>query len=111
MELESKFRIVQDGERVFGKGPCILLETVDRLGSLNKAVSELGMSYSKAWSIIHKAETMFGYPLLETQTGGIDGGGSYLTPEAKTLIKAYNKFCEEAQKDAEKLYKKYFQNT
>ena len=67
----------------FGKGPCILLKTIDKLGSLNKAAKELNMSYSKAWSIINRAERVLGYSLLETVTGGADGGGSYLTPKAK----------------------------
>ena len=110
MKLESKFRIVQDGERVFGKGPCILLETVGRLGSLNKAANQLNMSYSKAWSIINKAEKILGYSLLETHTGGIDGGGSCLTPKAEILIKAYKDFCKEADQALEELYKKYFKD-
>lgn len=110
MELESKFRIVHEGERVFGMGPCQLLETVDRLGSLNKACAELNISYSKAWNIINKAQDMLGFPLLETCTGGVDGGGSYLTPKAKDLIKAYRKFHQEAKEKAGEIFKKYFKD-
>ncbi len=108
MELETKYRIIHNGEKAFGKGPCLLLEKVDKLGSLNKAAGELNMSYSKAWSIINKAEKMFGETLLETHTGGTDGGGSYLTPKAKELIKAYKGFCKEADEVLDELYKKYF---
>jgi molybdate transport system regulatory protein len=110
LKLESKFRIVKDGEKVFGIGPCILLETVGRLGSLNKAAKELNMSYSKAWTIINKAEKALGYSLLQTYTGGVDGGGSCLTPEAKVLIKAYKGFSKEAELMLEKLYRKYFKD-
>lgn len=108
MELDVQFRIMQDGEKVFGKGPLVLLEKVDKLGSLNKASNELSMSYSKAWSIINRAETLLGYSLLITYTGGVDGGGSSLTPRAKDLIKTYKEFCKEAEKDLAEIYKKYF---
>lgn len=45
MELEIELRIVKDGERVFGLGPLVLLEKIDKLGSLNKACKDLNMSY------------------------------------------------------------------
>ena len=109
MELEVKFRIIEKGEKVFGKGPLILLETTDRLGSLNKAANELNMSYSKAWSTVNRAETLLGYSLLISHTGGADGGGSLLTPEAKTLIKAYKNFSEEAEKSLDEIYNKHFE--
>lgn len=97
-------------EKVFGRGPLVLLETVDKLGSLNKACNELNMSYSKAWSIIKRAEDLLGYSLLMTYTGGIDGGGSTLTPKARTLINAYVDFSKEAESNLEKLYEKHFRN-
>ncbi len=101
---------MKDEEKVFGRGPLILLETVDKLGSLNKASNELGMSYSKAWSIINRAETLLGYSLLMSYSGGVDGGGSSLTKEAKILIKRYKSFCEEAEENLEKIYDKHFKN-
>lgn len=110
LELRVEFRIVRDGEKVFGRGPLILLEAVDKLGSLNKACNELNMSYSKAWSIINRAETLLGYSLLETYTGGLDGGGSSLTLKARTLIKAYRNFSKEAEETLEQLYKKHFKD-
>ncbi len=109
-ELEKKFRITKGGERIFGAGPCMLLEKVEELGSLNKAAQELNMSYSKAWSIIHKAERELNRKLLETQIGGEEGGGSYLTDEAKGLIKAYRNFCKEADEVLEKLFKRHFKD-
>lgn len=110
MELRAEFRIVKDEEKVFGRGPLILLETVDRLGSLNKACSELNMSYSKGWSIINRAETLLGYSILETYTGGLDGGGSSLTPKARILMEAYTNFSKEAEKTLDELYEKHFKD-
>lgn len=110
MKLRSEFRIEKDGERVFGKGPLILLEKIDELGSLNKASNDLQMSYSKGWSIIKRAEALLGYELLNTYTGGVDGGGSSLTPKARMLIRSYKDFCQEAEKILDELYIKYFGN-
>lgn len=108
MELEIGLRIVQGNKKVFGKGPCLLLETINRLGSLKKASNELGISYSKAWTIINRAEQMLGYPLLDSHIGGLDGGGSELTPQAINLIGKYKGFVDEAENNVNVLYNKYF---
>lgn len=110
MDLEIRYKLVQDNVKVFGKGPCTLLETIGRLGSLSKASSELNISYSKAWSIINRAEQALGYSLLLTHVGGSDGGGSNLTPDAIRLIRNYKLFCKEADDNARKIYKKYFKD-
>jgi len=108
LKLKSKFWLECEGVKVFGLGPCTLLEAVDRLGTLNQASKELNMSYSKAWSIINRAESKLGFPLLVCQAGGIDGGGSDLTPEAKKLIKSYRQFCLKADRLLDQLYAEYF---
>ncbi|MCQ1528856.1 winged helix-turn-helix domain-containing protein [Lutispora saccharofermentans] len=110
MKLESRFWLEEDGVKVFGKGPLILLEAVDKLGTLNKAANKLDMSYSKAWSMIKRAEAKLGFSLLERHTGGIEGGGSDLTPEARALIKSYRNFCKEADNILDELYNKHFEN-
>ncbi len=109
MKPGSKFWIACNGEKVFGKGPCELLKTVDKLESLNKAAKQLNMSYSKAWLIIKRSEKLLGYSLLETVRGGQDGGGSYLTEEARALMESYEKFNEEAKKSVEQIYNKIFE--
>ena len=108
LKLQSRFWLEHEGEKVFGMGPCMLLEAVDRLGTLSQAASELDMSYSKAWSIIKRAESKLKFPLLECQTGGIDGGGSSLTPQARKLIQRYRDFSLEADNLLYKLYAEYF---
>lgn len=70
LKLRSRFWLEQDKVRVFGKGPCELLEAIDCLGTLTKATDKLNMSYSKAWSIIKRAEKRLGFLLLESKVGG-----------------------------------------
>ena len=79
-----------EGNRFFGKGPVMLLKGIDRLHSINKAASEMFLSYYKALKIIKNAEEGFGFPLLKRTSGGKNGGGSVLTDEARELIRLYD---------------------
>ena len=97
-----------DGEKVFGKGPYLLLKGIDKLGSLNAAAKELGMAYTKATAIMKRAEIYLGFPLTERSSGGKHGGGSELTEDAVKLIKAWEAFSEEKLRVSEELYERFF---
>ncbi len=88
MKLSYKMWLDHNG-RAFGYGPAHLLEGVEHWGSLRKAAQELGMSYNKAWRIVHAAEQRLGFALLDRTVGGSLGGGSILTPEAQDLMRRY----------------------
>lgn len=97
-----------EGERFFGEGPCRLLRGVEELGSLKKAAARMGMAYTKALSMIKRAERELGFPLTERVIGGKSGGGSYLTPEAKEFVEKYERYrdaCYEADAD---IYRQVF---
>jgi molybdate transport system regulatory protein len=78
-----------EGRRFFGPGPVQLLEYIEETGSINKAAKEMGMSYSKAWSIVNNLNSSSTKPLVITATGGEKGGGSTISAEAKQLIAYY----------------------
>jgi molybdate transport system regulatory protein len=69
MRLQYKLWLDYRG-RAFGDGPARLLAGVQEWGSLRKAAQELGMSYNKAWRILHAAEQRLGFPLLDRSVGG-----------------------------------------
>lgn len=96
------------GEKFFGKGIAELLQLVDKYGTIQKACKNMDMSYSKAWKIINRLEKELGFKVLETQAGGKKGGESYLTDEAKDLLKRFNKMIKEVEEYSDKSYKKYF---
>lgn len=108
MKLGWKVWIKNKETKIFGKGPMALLEKVEELGSLRKAAIAMNMSYSKAWNLISTMEAVLGFKVLEKQVGGISGGGSTLTKEAKELIIKFNEFEIEAKESLETIYKKYF---
>ncbi len=80
--------------KCFGPGVAELLRRVDERRSLRAAAQSMEMAYSKAWTIIKKAEEGLGFRLLETQTGGRRGGGAALTDEARRLLAAYERYCD-----------------
>lgn len=109
MNYNYKVWIVNDNnEKIFGSGPEILLKKTDELGSLNKAAKEMNMSYSKAFSIIKKAENELKVKLLVSQIGGAYGGGSYITEEAKELIKKYVEFQMRSGEAIKNIYNEIF---
>ena len=59
-----KIKIYQE-DLVFGPGLVILMEHILVTESMKDACGEMGMSYSKGWKIINRAEKELGYELLE----------------------------------------------
>jgi molybdate transport system regulatory protein len=108
--MKSRFKIwlEKDGGVAFAEGRRMLLEAVDRLGSLNAAAKELGMSYRAAWGKIKATEKALGIKLLEVTTGGKGGGGAVLTPEAKELILKYKHFSDKMSSLMEKEFRHIF---
>ncbi|MDN3512827.1 MAG: LysR family transcriptional regulator [Candidatus Brocadia sp.] len=110
MKVKFKVWFEENGGVAFAEGRRILLEAVDRLGSLNAAAKELGMSYRAAWGKIKATEKALGVKLLEVTTGGRGGGGATLTSEAKELISKYKKYTDRMTRIVEKEFVRIFQD-
>ncbi len=81
-----------------GPGKIALLEWIDRTGSLSAAGRSLGMSYRRAWLLLHSVNDSFTEPSVTFSVGGKDGGGAQLTAFGRKLIANYRGF--EASVDA-----------
>ena len=108
MKVKFKIWMEQDGSVAFAEGRRMLLEAVERLGSLNAAAKELGMSYRAAWGKIKATEKALGLRLLDVTTGGKGGGGAKLTDEARELVSLYNNYIKKMSLIAEKEFKLMF---
>ena len=97
-----------DEEKFFGPGVAELLHRVDELSSIRKATQSMGMAYSKAWTILRRAESALGFPLLTTATGGKEGGGAALTPEGRQFLEKYDSFVESVNLQAQKAFGEIF---
>lgn len=82
------------GACFFGPGPVELLKNIDETGSLNKAAKKMKMSYKKALLLVHTLNMQTLKPVVILQTGGENGGGSFITDEARELIKYHGKLRE-----------------
>lgn len=108
MEMKLTPRFFRDGEAIFGPGVAELLEQVRRHRSLRAAAASMEMAYSKAWRIIRGAERGFGCKLLNSTTGGRNGGGAVLTPEGEAVLAAYQRFSEEINAYSQARFREYF---
>jgi molybdate transport system regulatory protein len=104
MEIKTKFWIENKGEVVLGGGKTALLLAVDRLGSIQRAAEEFGMSYRHAWGAIKKIEKRAGFKILDIKLGGREGGAR-LTPEGKVFIET----ADAIFRDLQTLVQKRFQ--
>jgi len=106
MEIKAKFWIENRGEVVLGGGKTALLQAVDRLGSIQRAADEFGMSYRHAWGAIRRIEKRAGFKIVDTKLGGKEGGGAQLTPKGKAFVKKADFLFKDLQMIVDKRFSK-----
>jgi len=94
VQVRSKIWIEVHGRPVLGPGRLELLRAVEERGSMSGAARFMKISYRKAWGQIRAMEERIGLPLMEKQTGGVGGGGTRLTAEAREFLKKYAHLVE-----------------
>ena len=109
MKSVTKITLTDDnGNKFFGEGPCRLLRSVEKTGSLRAAAMEMEMAYSKASKLLKQAENILGFPLTTRSAGGKDGGGSKLTSEGKRWLQQYEAYRDACIQSNEALYRQFF---
>ncbi|MCF0105416.1 MAG: ModE family transcriptional regulator [Holdemanella sp.] len=106
-KYDMKIRVFNE-DPYFGKGVVYLLEGVEKYGSVLQSTQAMKMAPSKAYKILNRAEKDLGFKLVDSQTGGKNGGGSSLTAEAKELIRRYHQFVDEVNAYANKAFERCF---
>ena len=107
LHVRLTIRLFTD-QKCFGPGIATLLHRVEECRSLRAAALSMEMAYSKAWTVVRRAEQALGFKLLDSSTGGKNGGGAVLTSEAARLLAAYDAYCAQLQADAEALFAERF---
>jgi molybdate transport system regulatory protein len=102
--LKIQARLMLDDEIAFGPGKADLLIAIQSTGSISAAGKHLGMSYRRAWLLVDAMNRCFQQPLVETATGGTQGGGTRLTPLGLDVIARY----QQLQQDIHALGEKHF---
>ncbi len=81
----------------FGTGRALLLERIEKHGSLKKAAEELGMSYRAAWGKIKQSEKILGFELI---TRNSRRGGYELTDFGRLVRDRFSRWFDEVEKAA-----------
>lgn len=109
--IHCVLRVALGREQTFwGSGVAMLLHGIEECQSLRASAQHTGISYTKAWKIVHRAERELGFLLVESESGGVQGGGSRLTEQAVRLLTAYDAAVDEAENMQKVLFEKYFES-
>ena len=87
--VRGRIWIEKDGELYMGWGRAILLEHIDRLGSIAAAARVMRLGYRNAWLWVESANRLAPAPLVEKTTGGVGGGHARLTEEGRKAVNEY----------------------
>ncbi len=93
-----------EDKRLSGRDLFDLLKYIDIHGSINKAASELGISYRYSWGLLKDAEKAMNTKLVDRQKGGPSGGGTHLTEEGKKLLQKYKTLNDEIDAQVKKIF-------
>jgi molybdate transport system regulatory protein len=90
MKISIKTYITEDqGLPFMGPGPVLLMESIDKYKSINKAAKSMSLSYVKALNILNRLEKCLGEKVLIRKRGGNERGGASLTPFAERYIRSF----------------------
>jgi molybdate transport system regulatory protein len=87
--VRGRVWLEKDGELYMGGGREMLLERIDRFGSIAAAARSMKLGYRNAWLWVEAANRLAPSPLVEKVTGGVGGGRTRLTDEGRRAVKQY----------------------
>jgi len=108
MQARANFWIEEAGQVVLSTWRVRLLEAVAETGSISAAATKMGISYRRAWDKIHESEERLGVKLVDTQTGGVGGGGSELTAAAQEYVQRFHEFTSGLNELINQRFREYF---
>jgi molybdate transport system regulatory protein len=90
----------RNGQPLLGPGRVELLEGIDRWHSISEAARRMGMSYRRAWLLVHSVNVAAGEPLVIAAPGGRHGGGAHLSEHGRRAIVVYRELQTRLQQVA-----------
>lgn len=107
MKSDIRLRVYHE-QPFFGNGVAQLLDGVEKYGSLKAAYQDMGMSSSKAWKILSRAEADLGHPLTESVSGGAVGGKTVLSAFGKDFLERYHRVMSDVQQTLQESMERNF---
>lgn len=96
-QISVRFRVDLSRNCSIGIGKIELLEAIERAGSISKAARLLGMSYRRAWLLVEDMKINLDQAVVQSNTGGVHGGGASVTEFGKQIISRYRRLEAEFQ--------------
>jgi molybdate transport system regulatory protein len=87
--VRGRVWLEKDGELYMGGGRAMLLERIDKFGSIAAAARSMKLGYRNAWLWIEATNRLAPAPLVEKTAGGAGGGHARLTDEGRRAIEQY----------------------
>lgn len=87
--LKLNFQLTRGDTPAIGPGKALVMEAVDRAGSISAAGRDLGMSYRRIWLLVESLNRDWRERVVETQVGGGKAAGARLTPFGRELLATY----------------------
>jgi len=87
--VRGRIWLEKDGELYMGWGRVMLLERIDKFGSIAAAARSMKLGYRNAWLWVEAANRLAPAPLVEKTAGGAGGGHTRLTKEGRKAVAHY----------------------
>jgi molybdate transport system regulatory protein len=87
--LKLSFQLLNGEAPAIGPGKALVMEAIDREGSISAAGRALGMSYRRIWLLAESLNTDWQARVIDTRVGGGKSGGAQLTDFGRQLLTSY----------------------
>ena len=87
--LKISVRLRCGDDIALGPGKALVLEAIERCGSISAAGRDIGMSYRRTWLLVDLLNRCWAEPLVQTARGGGGGGGTQLTELGRKVLRQY----------------------
>jgi len=87
--IRGRIWVEKEGELYMGWGRVLLLERIDKFGSIAAAARSMRLGYRNAWLWVEAINRLAPAPLVEKTAGGAGGGHARLTEEGREAIAQY----------------------
>ncbi len=88
---ELQLCVMVDGQPVIGPVQAMLLEAINKTGSISAAHRLTGASYAHVWKLVAATNAAFSPPLVEPIRGGARGGGAMLIEQGRKVLNSFRR--------------------
>lgn len=89
--LKTSVQLLRGSEPAIGPGKAMVLDAIERTGSISAASRDLGMSYRRIWLLVDSLNADWREPVVSARIGGGTKRGASLTDFGRELLARYRK--------------------